>query len=66
MPESRKSMLTTDDASDLAKILKALADEVRLRILSFLIAEGPKSAKEIEALTGLSQPIVSYHAHAPG
>lgn len=40
--------------------LKALADENRLH-LALLIAAAPRTVKELEAASGLSQTLVSYH-----
>ena len=57
------SVLDEDDASDLAATLKALADPVRLRVLS-LIASQPDSEACVCHLTepiGLSQPTMTHH-----
>jgi ArsR family transcriptional regulator len=55
--------LTESDAEDLAKTLKALADPVRLQVLS-LIAAQPESEAcvcHITSPSGLSQPTMSHH-----
>jgi ArsR family transcriptional regulator len=55
--------LTQGDAEELAATLKALADPVRLRILS-LIAAQPESEAcvcHITSPSGLSQPTMSHH-----
>ena len=63
--------LSESDAAELATTLKALADPVRLRILS-LIAAQPESEACVCHLTepiGLSQPTMTHHLqvlHAAG
>jgi ArsR family transcriptional regulator, arsenate/arsenite/antimonite-responsive transcriptional repressor len=55
--------LSADEAADLARTLKALADPARLRLLS-LIAASPTGEACVCDLTGpleLSQPTVSHH-----
>ena len=55
--------LSKPDAEELASLLKALADPVRLRLLSFL-AEQPEGEACVCHVTGpmeLSQPTVSHH-----
>jgi ArsR family transcriptional regulator, arsenate/arsenite/antimonite-responsive transcriptional repressor len=55
--------LSKSDAEELAATLKALADPVRLRVLSFLAAqpEGEACVCHVIAPIGLSQPTVSHH-----
>jgi hypothetical protein len=50
----------TDNARELARLLKVIADESRLRILG-LLAEGPLVGKEIAARLDLTPPTVSHH-----
>ena len=53
--------LTADAAEQVAALLKALADPVRLRLYSRIAANGQDSCVcEIEEL-GVSQPTVSHH-----
>ncbi|WP_369800041.1 ArsR/SmtB family transcription factor [Modestobacter sp. Leaf380] len=55
--------MTAQAATELAHVLKALADPARLRLLS-LIADSPTAAACVCDLTeplGLSQPTVSHH-----
>jgi len=55
--------LPIQDAGDLARAFKALADPVRLRLLS-LIASGPDGEAcscDLEEPVGKSQPTVSHH-----
>lgn len=47
-------------ASEWAPRLKALGDETRLTI-ALLLAQQPRSVKELQELTGLSQTLVSHH-----
>nr|MDT0659399.1 metalloregulator ArsR/SmtB family transcription factor [Micromonospora sp. DSM 115978] len=49
-----------DLARLLAPKLRALGDENRLTLL-LLIAEEPRTVKELQAATGLSQALVSHH-----
>jgi len=55
------SPLGDDDAADLAAVLKALADPVRLKLVSIIAASGEGCACDFPALTGKSQPTVSHH-----
>lgn len=58
-----RAPLSADDAVALAKVVKALADPARLRLLSLIAAhEGSEACvcDLIEPL-GLSQPTVSHH-----
>ena len=47
-------------AATWAPTLRALANEDRLLIVLWL-ADGPRSVRELEQATGMSQPLVSYH-----
>ncbi len=53
--------LSEDDASDLARLLAAVADPVRLRILSLLIANEEICSCDLEGPLDRSQPTVSHH-----
>lgn len=53
--------LAEDEANDLAAVLKALADPVRLRLVSIVAAGGEACACDLPALLGRSQPTVSHH-----
>ncbi len=55
------SALSDDEASDLADIFKALADPVRLKLVSIIAAAGEGCACDFPAATGKSQPTVSHH-----
>jgi ArsR family transcriptional regulator len=56
-------VLDADEATHTAGLLAALADPVRLRIVSMLAAapEGEACGCELEAPLGLAQPTVSHH-----
>lgn len=49
------------EAEELASVLAALADPVRLRILSFLLEKGETCSFELADPLGKSQPTVSHH-----
>ena len=53
--------LSPEDASELAPVLAALADPVRLRLLSLLAAQGEVCSCNLEEPLGKSQPTVSHH-----
>lgn len=48
-------------AGDLAVVLKALADPVRLRLVSIVGARGEACACDLPALVDRAQPTVSHH-----
>lgn len=58
-----ESPLSTAEAADLARRLKALADPQRLRLLSLLMAspDGEACTCDLTGSLGLSQPTVSHH-----
>ena len=53
--------LTEAEAADLARALAALADPVRLRLLSILAARGEVCSCDLEVPLGKSQPTISHH-----
>ena len=54
--------LSEDEAAELERLFKALADRHRVRILNMLAgAEEPVCVCHLEPTLGLSQPAVSYH-----
>jgi len=55
------SPLSDDDAAELAAVLKALADPVRLKLVSVIAAAGEGCACDFPEVTGKSQPTVSHH-----
>lgn len=56
-------LLDEDAAEHLAQLLKALADPVRLRLVSLIAssASGEVCACDLPALLGRSQPTISHH-----
>ncbi len=57
----RAQQLSDADAQILASVLKALADPVRLKLVSAIAAGGEGCACDFPALTGKSQPTISHH-----
>jgi ArsR family transcriptional regulator, arsenate/arsenite/antimonite-responsive transcriptional repressor len=59
----RTPLLSEDDAAELAALLKALADPIRLRIVSLVSAAdgGELCACDLPGLLDRSQPTVSHH-----
>jgi ArsR family transcriptional regulator len=55
--------LTEQEAKELERVFKALADRHRVRILNRLIGAGGDAVCvcDFEAILGLKQPTVSYH-----
>jgi ArsR family transcriptional regulator len=53
--------LSGDDAVSLAAVLAALADPVRLRLISILAARGEVCSCHLQEPLGKSQPTVSHH-----
>jgi ArsR family transcriptional regulator, arsenate/arsenite/antimonite-responsive transcriptional repressor len=58
-----RQALTAQEAADLARTLKALADPARLRLLSLVAAhaDGEACVCDLTEPLGLSQPTVSHH-----
>ncbi|HVK24585.1 MAG TPA: metalloregulator ArsR/SmtB family transcription factor [Actinokineospora sp.] len=55
------AVLTPADADRIAGPLKALADPVRLRLLSLVRTSGEACVRDLVRSLGLSQPTVSHH-----
>jgi ArsR family transcriptional regulator len=53
--------LQEDEAVNLAQVLGALADPVRLRMLSLIASQDEICSCDLEAPLGKSQPTVSHH-----
>lgn len=53
--------LSEDDAATLAVAFRAVADPVRLRLLSLVAASGEACVCDLPALVDRSQPTVSHH-----
>ncbi len=62
-PAVLQGALSKGDAEELAAALRALADPVRLRLLSFIAAQPDGEACVCHVIdpVGLSQPTVSHH-----
>jgi ArsR family transcriptional regulator len=56
--------LSEAEAVDLARLFSALADPVRLRLLSLIAASDECCSCEMEAPLGKSQPTISHHTKA--
>ena len=53
--------LSETDAAELARVLAALADPVRLRLLSLVAAQAEVCSCDLEAPLARSQPTISHH-----
>jgi ArsR family transcriptional regulator len=53
--------LSVSEAADVAQVLAALADPVRLRLLSIVASEGEVCSCNLEAPLGKTQPTISHH-----
>jgi ArsR family transcriptional regulator len=53
--------LDEQEARELARVLAALADPVRLRLLSIVASQNEVCSCDLEAPLGKSQPTVSHH-----
>ena len=53
--------LSDGDASELAAVMAALGDPVRLRLLSLVASEGEVCSCNLEEPLGKSQPTISHH-----
>jgi ArsR family transcriptional regulator len=62
-PPVMRGTLSKAHAEDLAGLLKALADPMRLRLLSFIASQenGEACVCHVTEPVGLSQPTVSHH-----
>ncbi len=60
-PPITHAPLSATDADELAGMLGALADPVRLRLLSLVAAQGEVCSCNLEEPLGKSQPTVSHH-----
>lgn len=56
--------LADDEAGELARMFAALADPVRLRLISLVAAAGEVCSCDLEGPLGKSQPTVSHHTKA--
>jgi ArsR family transcriptional regulator len=63
-PSVTAAPLSEADAVDLARVLSALADPVRLRLLSLISEAGEICSCDLTEPLGRSQPTVSHHTKA--
>src|SRR5438477_12850989 len=56
--------LGEDESIELARLFAALADPVRLRLLSLVAAAGEVCSCDLERPLGKSQPTISHHTKA--
>ena len=56
-----ESSLSQREAEQAAPVLAALADPIRLRLLSIVAAEGEVCSCNLEGPLGKSQPTISHH-----
>jgi ArsR family transcriptional regulator len=63
-PSVLAAPLSEADADDLARVFAALADPVRLRILSLVAEAGEVCSCDLLETLGRSQPTVSHHTKA--
>jgi hypothetical protein len=57
---TKEANMSTHDTATLARLLKVIADETRLRILG-LLAEGERNGKELSEQLELTAPTISHH-----
>ena len=63
-PSVLEAPLSEDQASEVARMFAALADPVRLRLLSLVAAADEVCSCDLQAPLGKSQPTVSHHTKA--
>ena len=57
----RPPVLTVAEATTAARVLKALADPVRLRLISLILAVGEARVGDLGTEFELSQPTITHH-----
>lgn len=60
-PSGLSSPLSREDAAQVARVLKAVADPARLQLLALIRSTGEACACDLNEPLGLSQPTVSHH-----
>ena len=63
-PSVLAAPLSADDAEDLSRAFAALADPVRLRLLSLIAEAGEICSCDLLEPLGKSQPTISHHTKA--
>jgi ArsR family transcriptional regulator len=61
LPSLAGAPLSEDESVQLAKMLAALADPVRLRLMSLVASNPDLTSSELEGPLGRSQPTISHH-----
>ena len=59
--QDRPPFLTVAEATTAARVLKALADPVRLQLISLILAEGEARVGDLGTEFELSQPTITHH-----
>lgn len=60
-PDGLGAEIAPEAAEELARLLKAVADPARLRLLAIIKSRGESCVCDLADLVGLSQPTVSHH-----
>jgi ArsR family transcriptional regulator len=60
-PSVVEAPLGEEEAAELARVVAALADPVRLRLFSIVASSGEVCSCELEEPLGKSQPTISHH-----
>jgi ArsR family transcriptional regulator len=63
-PSVLEAPLSEDQAGEVARMFAALADPVRLRLLSLVAAADEVCSCDLQAPLGRSQPTISHHTKA--
>ena len=63
-PSVLEAPLTEEQAGEVARMFAALADPVRLRLLSLVAAADEVCSCDLQAPLGKSQPTISHHTKA--
>ncbi len=60
-PDGLGAEISPEAAEELARLLKAVADPARLRLLAIIRARGESCVCDLADVVGLSQPTISHH-----
>jgi ArsR family transcriptional regulator len=63
-PSVMETALDVDQAEDLARVFGALADPVRLRLLSMVASSGEVCSCDLQEPLDRAQPTISHHTKA--
>ncbi len=56
-----EALISDDDAAELATILKALSDPVRLKLVSYIACNTEACSCDFDQIIDKSQPTISHH-----